>query len=328
MRCDSGLPLDMIPWRKSSLALNLLLAVVSGAGFVILLEFGARALGVRTPLYLGPAQFNCLQRSSLFGIEFRPGCAGSLFDTPVQTNAVALRGPELRDDGSTRILAIGDSCTWGWKVKQNESYPAQLQVLLDQQAGPGGYQVLNAGMPGTTSYHGLVYLRERGLALQPAIVIAAYGFNDMTTDGDIESELRRASVSAPILAVDDYLLQRSTIWRGVRLGLFHHERRLDQPPRVSADKYRRNFMEMIELVRRHGAQLVLVDLTHKVPDQAYPQALEDLSREFSVPLVVYDGPRVDVVHPTVPGYGILARQLLVVMREQHYLPAALPGAGT
>ena len=318
----------MTPWRKTPLAVNLLLAVVSGAGFVILLEYGARALGVRTPLYLGPTVTNCLQRSPLFAIEFRPGCVGSLFDTPVQTNAVALRGPELRDDGSTRILTIGDSCTWGWKVKQNESYPAQLQALLDQQAGPGRYQVLNAGMPGTTSYHGLVYLRERGLALQPAIVIAAYGFNDMTTDGDIESELRRASVSAPILAFDDYLLQRSTIWRGVRLGLFQHERRLDQPPRVSADKYRRNFTEMIELVRRHGAQLVLVDLTHKAPDQAYPEALAALSREFSVPLVVYDGPRVDVVHPTVPGYGLLARQLLAVMREQHYLPAALPGTGT
>ena len=140
--------------------------------------------------------------------------------------------------------------------------------------------------------------------------------------------MRRASVSAPLLSLDDYLLQRSTLYRAVRLGLFHRERRLDQPPRVSADKYRRNFTEMIELVRRQGAQLVIVDLTHQVREQEYPQALAALSREFSVPLVVYDGPRIDVVHPTVPGYGLLARQLLAVMREQHYLPAALPGTGT
>src|SRR5262249_61986905 len=111
---------------------------------------------------------------------------------------------------------------------------------------------------------------QGGPAVQPAIVIAAYGFNDMTPDGDIENELRLASVSAPILGFDDFLLQRSTVYRAVRLGLFQHERRLDLPPRVSADKYRRNFTEMIELVRRHGAQLVIVDLPPKGPAPAAP----------------------------------------------------------
>jgi len=311
--------------NKRALLLNLLLSFVSAFTFLFLLEYGARALGLQTPLYLGPAPNNCLQRSRLLDVEFIPRCRGSTFGTPVVTNAVGLRSPEVRDDGSTRILTIGDSCTFGFKVNEPESYPAQLQNLLDQQVGRRRYQVINAGMPGATTYHGLLYLRERGAALQPSIVIAGYGFNDMTTDGDAEEQLRRTHAALPLVLMDDLMLQRITIYRWLRLKVFFRARRLDQPPRVSPDKYRRNFTEMIELARRQGAQFVLIDLTHGVRERGYPDTLAALSREYSVPLVVYTGPRMDVIHPTAEGYQLLAAQVLAALREAHAVPAAAGG---
>src|SRR5262249_450070 len=162
-------------------------------------ELGARVLHLRTPNYLGPAKFNCLQRSAILDTEFRPNCTGTTFETAIHTNALGLRGPEVRDDDSVRILTLGDSSTSACHAPQGESYPAQLQQQLDRGFGPGRYQVLNAGVPGSTSYHGLVYLRERGMALRPSIVIAAYGFNDMTRDGDVKLQIARTHAAMPMV---------------------------------------------------------------------------------------------------------------------------------
>jgi lysophospholipase L1-like esterase len=310
--------------RTRRLAANLLLALASGIGFVVLLELGARMLGLRTPNYLGPAKFNCLQRSAILDTEFRPSCTGTTFETAIHTNALGLRGPEVRNDDSIRILALGDSCTWGWHVAQGESYPAQLQQQLDGAFGPGRYQVLNAGVPGSTSYHGLVYLRERGMALRPSIVIAAYGFNDMTPDGDVKLQIARTQAAMPMVQVDDGLLQRSTLYRWVRFNVDARSKRRDQPPRVPAQRYRRNFTQMIQLARRHGANFVMRDMIHNARERQYPEALATISQQLSVPLVVYDGPRIDVVHPTAEGNHGLASRILQTLRETRYVP---PGSG-
>src|SRR5262249_9522286 len=128
--------------------------------------------------FLTPNPGNCLQRDPLLSMSFRPGCDGELALTPVHTNALGLRGPEGRDDRSVRVLAAGDSCTWGWRVAENQSFPRLLERLLGEMAIQNTYQVINAGVPGYTSFQGVEYLRERGLALKPSIVLISYGFND------------------------------------------------------------------------------------------------------------------------------------------------------
>ena len=59
----------------------------------------------------------------------------------VSTNARGLRGPDFADkaDGF-RILAYGDSVTFGWGVTEAESWPARLRAEL-------GVEVVNAGVP-------------------------------------------------------------------------------------------------------------------------------------------------------------------------------------
>src|SRR5262249_25252017 len=146
-----------------------------------------------------PSPDNCLQRSRLLSQEFRPHCTGSMAATNFHTNGIGLRGDEVRNDNSIRILAIGDSCTWGWQVKEDETYPSRLQQLLDLRWGTGRYQVINAGVPGHTSYQGLQFLRERGVGLQPALVLVAYGFNDASPGGDVEQLITRQARLLPLL---------------------------------------------------------------------------------------------------------------------------------
>lgn len=95
----------------------------------------------------------------------------------LSTNALGLRGPEIGVKGQrTRILAIGDSTTFGLGVNDAETWPAQLQRLLDEQAI--SIEVINAGMPGASAVQGLAYLIREGLALEPDVVIVTFGFND------------------------------------------------------------------------------------------------------------------------------------------------------
>ena len=312
----------MAAWKRSPrsrLVVNLLLAVASAAGSVALLEMGARLLDLQTGFFLQVTGRNCVRRSSLLGYEFQANCEGDLRGTIFRTNSLGLRGDQVRDDGSRRILAIGDSCTWGWHVAQDESYPAILQRLLDQELVAGRYQVLNAGAPGSTSYQGLLYLRERGLALQPEIVIAGFGFNDQFEKGDVEKRLARERAFMPLLRFDDYLLETSRLYRWVR---WQGDRSSPEvlPPRVPPEKYQRNLARIAELSREHGAKAVILSFWNPLgPSKDYRTAVREVAVRLRVPVVTYEGPRIDVVHPTAAGYEGLARRIFERLQQEEYV---------
>jgi lysophospholipase L1-like esterase len=95
----------------------------------------------------------------------------------LQTNSVGLRNDAEIDDDAIRILAIGDSFTYGMYVHNHETFPARLEERL-RELGKN-VQVLNAGVPGYTISDSLDYLREKGLALEPDLVILGEYTNDV-----------------------------------------------------------------------------------------------------------------------------------------------------
>src|SRR5262245_50382114 len=106
-------------WHAGLMTILLVSVVV-----FLLMEAGARLFGVPSPMILSPAPWNCMRRDAQLGYVFIPSCRGTLSETSFRTNRDGLRGPEVRDDGSTRILALGDSCTWGWRVDERDAYPS------------------------------------------------------------------------------------------------------------------------------------------------------------------------------------------------------------
>ena len=298
--------------RYRTLLGHLLLAVGSTAGFVLLIELAAKVAGLPLGAPLLPDSRNCLQRSSLLSMEFRPHCHGALSFAAFDTNDLGLRSPEVRDDGSRRILAIGDSCTWGWAVPQDGSYPAVLQRLLDQRSDGTRYQVINAGTPGYTSYHGLQYLRERGLALHPFILILGYGFNDATTDGDVEEQLAAERRLLPVMLVDDFLFLHSRAYAFARRHSMAARR--DPRQRVDPARFAQHLEEMITLARADGVHTMALSFS-STQQGPYGEALASVATQLAIPVVTYQGPRFDVVHPTAEGYGALAA--LILERLEH-----------
>ncbi len=96
------------------------------------------------------------------------------------TNALGLRGADVveKGPGELRILAIGDSFTYGHGVQDDETYPALVGTLL--RARGHDVQVLNAGVPGYSTDQAYTWALRDGLALAPDLVLVGVHCSDVS----------------------------------------------------------------------------------------------------------------------------------------------------
>lgn len=83
--------------------------------------------------------------------------------------------------GNTRVLALGDSNTYGLYLQEEESWPAQLQRVWNAEHAAAPIEVLNLGYPATNSFRVLANLPALLDKLSPDVVIIMVGFNDFWT---------------------------------------------------------------------------------------------------------------------------------------------------
>ncbi len=99
---------------------------------------------------------------------------------------VISNGHSLREDqripfekptGQTRILFLGDSCTFGYGVAHDEAFPHVVESMLREKSGKE-VECINAGVPGYTLFQGYRFLITEGLRYQPDLVVLNFGWND------------------------------------------------------------------------------------------------------------------------------------------------------
>jgi lysophospholipase L1-like esterase len=95
---------------------------------------------------------------------------------------VALQG----NTGLPRIVAIGDSNTWGWGVRPDVAWTSVLARALPNAT------VVNMATPGYSSFQGYRTLWKYGERLRPSVLIASFNFNDRAYDHHIDSEQKFA----------------------------------------------------------------------------------------------------------------------------------------
>jgi lysophospholipase L1-like esterase len=113
------------------------------------------------------------------GWTLRPGLRGfrQFPGSTVSSNSRGARGPAEHEPGEhpgrARIVALGDSFTFGEGVDDGEAYPQRLQELLG-----GGTEVVNLGVHGYGHDQMLIRLREEGLRYQPDLVLLGFYADD------------------------------------------------------------------------------------------------------------------------------------------------------
>jgi hypothetical protein len=105
------------------------------------------------------------------GYRFPPGLEGNFYSVPVSINAHGMRDrpvPAQKDPGEFRILAMGDSVIFSLGVAAEDSIPAQLEAIANENTPKGvRYRTLNMGVPSYNTVQQLEQLRQVGLSLKP-----------------------------------------------------------------------------------------------------------------------------------------------------------------
>lgn len=87
------------------------------------------------------------------------------------------RAGSWRPGSEVHVLCVGDSHTFGAGVPAEQSYPAQLQVMLDESS-PGRFSIINLGVPGMSTAQVRERLPLELARYQPDIVILWAGINN------------------------------------------------------------------------------------------------------------------------------------------------------
>jgi lysophospholipase L1-like esterase len=253
--------------------------------------------------------------------KLNPGFYPDLFGAAARINSYEARGPEPRHP---EIVSLGDSCTFGVGLREEDTYAGQLSAR--------GIETVNAGVPGYNSYSGLQHLRDSSLlSLHPKLVTIYFGWNDHWRAIATESAFARLRPFARYSRVLSRLLslQRS-LW-DPGWGSF---RWFAQVPLA---QFKENLRGMIAASRSAGAEVVLItapseprlvaahegfftdhSLAEYKDHERYAAAVREVAAETKAGLVDFESEMkkrasadpheyfIDFVHPNRKGQGVLA----------------------
>jgi lysophospholipase L1-like esterase len=209
----------------------------------------------------------------------------------VRTGSHGYNSPEFdcAHKGSLfRIVTLGDSRTMAEGVPFDDLYGRRLEALLRARPGNRGYEVVNAGVSGYSSYQGLIELERELLSCAPDVVTVLFGINDQDLDQGISDVDKAARFDTPVTTLRAwsnrsmlvYFLRRQA-WQ-LHGWLFGKTpaRTLDyagagpRKARVPLEAYARNLERIAELGRSSGFRPVFLILPSS-PYAYYPELFPD-----------------------------------------------------
>lgn len=153
--------------------------------------------------------------------RLQPGFRGTItnrveFKTRVFINPEGLRGRETepigaKEPGTFRILALGDSFTFGVGAGEEETWPARLQEILRSRGMRA--EVLNAGAPGYGIPDEAAWFERWGRPLAPDMILLTVF---------VGNDLQDAAPGPHPMAVNGSLVMPGEKARGLSRWLYHH----------------------------------------------------------------------------------------------------------
>jgi lysophospholipase L1-like esterase len=117
-----------------------------------------------------------------------------------------------------RILALGDSVTFGWGVPQDQIFTVKLEQLLQSRLGRK-VRVINSGVGGYNTVQELAYFKQEGIAFGPNLVMLTYVENDIEETLQLRTQVSVRDPSPPEIVMTK--LQKLWLYRLVQ-HVYHY----------------------------------------------------------------------------------------------------------
>lgn len=295
--------------------------------------------------------------------RLKPNLDHAVWDfTVLSTNSDHLRSEvsskqlESKQPGAIRIVCLGDSVTFGFRVpvvwpdKPTEYDPEWLPypMLLEKQlraANPSrAIDVITMAVPGYTSHQGLAWLKRDIDRLQPDLVVVSFGWNDASLSDVPDREAirtNRSAVAVRWMIAHSQAFAHATHWLRAR-----EARKLQTAPRiarptsrVSQQEYLNNMLAIESVARQRGAAVIMIAAPYRDHSSEAPEAdlmlqyrtalgttmrqrgspfleLKELTEEAYPSNEGWFGER---IHPNHMGHRLIASELLKVIGSSHTL---------
>lgn len=193
-------------------------------------------------------------------------------------NAEGLRDydyPVEKPPNTFRIVAVGDSITYGHSLPLEASFPKQLETRLNRDGNPQRFEVMNFGVGGYNTLQELALYKLKGAKYDPDLVLIGYSLNDV--------------------------LSHKKVFRNIGQAMGRTPARKAAPPPAAARAARTRPPEATPLYRRSLLVSWLLDRWSRVEP-----ARRGVARFF---VALYDEPSAwAIVADGFAGFGALARE--------------------
>ena len=250
-----------------------------------------------------PACFWRLRPDVILPSEGGPSWSGRM------SNSHGMRSREVSVEESqnrTRVLCFGDSSTFAFGVPFDDAWPNQLQRMFDAEA-PDAVEVLNAGIPGQTTYQGRQRLKRELEKWKPQLAVITFGNNDgWRWDGLSDQEHARRMMVARVcsnlnvshglrwlISLRQQAVQRLSTevqldW-AKQATVSYFDPNTKWRPRVDVDEFAANLQAMIRECQNVGCRPILVVWPDRRQLQnqptwrpAYQDAMRNVAHEANV----------------------------------------------
>ncbi len=173
---------------RGGLLMNLVLLVVTILFCCLAMEIGlriayARSMDFSMEMWKYATKLKQPVANPHLSFVHAPNRSAFLMGVPVSINSHGLRDreySETKPPGVYRIMMLGDSTTFGWGVKEEDTAAKFLERKLNANL-PAGYdkvEVLNTGVGNYDTVQEVTYYETRGRAFHPDLVILVFFIND------------------------------------------------------------------------------------------------------------------------------------------------------
>jgi hypothetical protein len=196
---------------------NILLLIGSIIFSAILAEVVLRTILPAPITWKYPQEFYIYDPEIGFWLE--PNQKAFTHDKIVTTNSVGIRDSEYSPyppPNTYRILALGDSQTFGNGLDLVDTWPKQLETILNKKVNNLHFEVLNAGIPGSATWHHEIILQRMINNYHPDMVVLGFYVNDVSRRTSVTlSEDRTNTLKLRIV----YILKQSALLLTFRSAL-------------------------------------------------------------------------------------------------------------